>query len=226
MTDKLNKYTLSETDAGTLLIKSESMSPREVQAPVGESMVINGAWYLDALPTCVVMERMDGTLAKFFLTPFRSITEKDLTPYKSYHPRKCKGQPLPDYLYKFYGLARNEESLSEVIRVRVSPSEKEKLEAAAENAKATVSEFIREIIRKEVSPMKKLSDAKLGDLTDRTCNVCGKNLELHNIDRAEGIAWISCPEYQIGNDDTPATMCHSVIPEKTNTPAGHRQKGG
>lgn len=67
--------------------------------------------------------------------------------YKGYHPHKCKGQHLPDYLYRFYGIARNEESLSEVIRVRVSPTEKEKLEAAASNAEKTVSVFLKEYIR-------------------------------------------------------------------------------
>jgi hypothetical protein len=147
MADKLNKYTLSETDAGTLLVQSESMGAREVQAPEAEPMIINGAWYLDALPQNIIIERVDGSLATFYLTPFRGIQGNDLMPYKGYHPRKCKGQPLPDYLYRFYGLARNEESLSEVIRVRVSPSEKEKLEATASNAGKTVSEFLREYIR-------------------------------------------------------------------------------
>ncbi|MCL6479874.1 MAG: hypothetical protein K6T65_16000 [Peptococcaceae bacterium] len=147
MGDKLNKYTLSETDTGTLLVQSESMGAREVQAPETEPMFINGAWYLEALPQNIIIERVDGSLAMFYLTPFRGIQENDLMPYKGYHPRKYKGRPLPDYLYRFYGLARNEESLSEVIRVRVSPTEKEKLETAAKNADKTVSEFLREYIR-------------------------------------------------------------------------------
>ncbi len=147
MADKLDKYNLTETESGGLLVQSESMGTKEVQVPDGNPMVINGAWYINSLPSHIVMERMDGTLAKFFVTPFRGIKEADLTLYKGYHPRKSKGQPLPDYLYKFYGLARNEESLSEVIRVRVSPSEKGKLETTATNADKTVSEFLREYIR-------------------------------------------------------------------------------
>jgi hypothetical protein len=147
MAGKIDKYSVAEQEDGTLRVKSESMSAKEVQVPEGKYMTINGAWYLDALPTCIVIERMDGSLAKFFVTPFRGITDADLTPYKSYHPRKCKGQPLPDYLYKFYGLVRNDESLSEVIRVRVSQSEKEKLEAVASNNGKNVSEFLREYIR-------------------------------------------------------------------------------
>ncbi|MFZ5596093.1 MAG: plasmid mobilization protein [Bacillota bacterium] len=110
-------------------------------------MIINGAWYLDSLPNEIVAELEDGKLVMFRLTPFRLITQGDLKDYKGHHPRKCKGQPLPEYLYRFYGLIRNEESLSEVIRVRVSPTEKEKLEAAASNAGKTVSEFLREYIR-------------------------------------------------------------------------------
>jgi len=147
MADKLNKYNLTEQGDGTLRVESESISTREVQAPEGECMTINGAWYLDALPQNIIIERVDGSLAMFYLTPLRGIREQDLKPYKGYHPRKSKGQPLPDYLFRFYGLSRNEESLSEVIRVRVSPSEKEKLEAAASNEGKTVSEFLREYIR-------------------------------------------------------------------------------
>jgi len=147
MPDKLGKYNLTEQKDGSPQVQSESMSPREAQAPDTESMIVNGAWYLSALPNHIVVELQDGSLAKYFMTPFRGIKETDLTQYKSYHPRKCKGQPLPDYLYRFYSLARNEGSLSEVIRVRVSPSEKGKLDAAAANAGKTVSEFMRNYIR-------------------------------------------------------------------------------
>lgn len=112
-----------------------------------EIMTVNGAWYVNQLPTMVVVELADGSLGMFNLTPFRAITETDIKPYKGYHPRKMKGHPLPDYLYRFYGLERNEETLSEVIRVRVSPSEKEKLEVAASNEDKTVSEFVRDHIR-------------------------------------------------------------------------------
>lgn len=143
--DKLGKYTVDETDAGTLLIKGDIT--KEVNAPDGDPLTINGAWYINQLPNNIVMECTDGTLAMFHLTPFRGIKDTDLRPYKGHHPRKCKGQLLPDYLYRFYGLSRSDETLSEVIRVRVSPSEKEKLEAIANNNDKTVSEFLREYIR-------------------------------------------------------------------------------
>ncbi len=147
MTEEIGKYNVSQVQDGHLLVQSESINDKIVSTPKTEPMIINGAWYLNSLPNHVVAELIDGSLAKFFLTPFRGIKEIDLTPYKGDHPRKSKGQPLPDYLYKFYGLARNEESLSEVVRVRVSPSEKVKLESASSNHKKSVSEFLREYIR-------------------------------------------------------------------------------
>lgn len=145
--DKLNNYSISETDRNALLIQSPAINDREVEAPQGPYLTINGAWYVDNYPSLIIAEMVDNSLMMFHLTPFRKIRQTDLRPYKGYHPRKCKGSPLPDYLYRFYGLARNNESLSEVIRVRVSQSEKEKLEAAAANAGATVSEHLRGLIR-------------------------------------------------------------------------------
>ncbi|NDL68001.1 plasmid mobilization protein [Anaerotalea alkaliphila] len=146
--DKIGKYEVNETDTGKLLVKGKSLPiQQEVPVPEGELMTINGAWNLDQIPTQYIVERVDGTLAMFSVTPFRRITEADLKPYKGYHPRMAKGSPMPEYLYKFYSFARNEETLSEVIRVRMSPSEKEKLDAAARNAGKNVSEFIRDFVR-------------------------------------------------------------------------------
>ena len=115
-------------------------------------MLINGAWYIDSLPTAIVVEMFDGELFHFNLTPFRKISDSDLKPYKGYHPRKMKGQPLPDYLYRFYGLEKNNESLSEIIRVRVSPSEKTGFEAyaASLDPHQNVSDVLREFIRSKV----------------------------------------------------------------------------
>lgn len=109
---------------------------------------VNGAWHLNNLPTMLVVEMVDGSLVMFDMQRFRQIEESELKEYKGHHPRKMKGHPLPDYLYRFYGLERNEETLSEVIRVRVSPSEKEKLEVAASNEDKTMSQFMRDYIRR------------------------------------------------------------------------------
>jgi hypothetical protein len=93
------------------------------------------------------MELDNGELTMFFLTPFREIKQSDLLQYKGYHPRKLKGQPLPDYLYKFYGLKKNDESMSEVVRLRITPTEKTKLEAYAASKNQTVSDLLRGQIR-------------------------------------------------------------------------------
>lgn len=114
---------------------------------VGEfKMKINGAWYIDTMPTMIVTELESGDLKMFYLNPFKEIKESDLKDYKGYHPRKLKGQPLPTYLYKFYGLEKNEESLSETVRVRLSPSQLEKIEAYAKNNNKNVSETLRDYI--------------------------------------------------------------------------------
>lgn len=115
-------------------------------------MLVNGAWYVDTLPTAIVVELRNGVLNHFGLAPFRKISESDLIPYRGYHPRKMKGQPLPDYLYRFYGLEKSVESLSEVIRVRVSPSEKAAFEAyaASLDPKQNVSDVLREFIRSRI----------------------------------------------------------------------------
>lgn len=110
-------------------------------------MIINGAWNITALPNMIVIERVDGSLGMFNLTPFRAIADKDIRTYKSYHPRKCKGQPLPSYLYRFYGLEKNAETATEMIHARVTPKEKEKAETAAENKGKTVSELVRDYVR-------------------------------------------------------------------------------
>lgn len=109
-------------------------------------MKINGAWYVDALPTQIVIELQDNTLKMASITPFRPL-EQELKQYKGYHPRKCKGQPLPGYLYKFYGLEKSDETSNEVIHIRLTPTEKERVQTAADGAGKTVSEFIRDYIK-------------------------------------------------------------------------------
>ena len=107
-------------------------------------MKINNAWYVDELPDHAVIETEHGQMAMFLIVPFRTLTEDDLIAYKGHNPRKMKGQPIPEYIYKFYGLKKNDEAMSEVIRARIRPSEKQAFLEAA-NGK-TESEFLREIV--------------------------------------------------------------------------------
>lgn len=119
------------------------MTPPKTIAP----LIVSGAWYINDLPGGIVAELPNGKLISFAISPFRAITEAPADVYTGQHPRKIKGQPLPAYLYQFYGLAKSDETLSEVIRVRVSPSEKERLDAAAAANGKTTSEFLRDYIR-------------------------------------------------------------------------------
>jgi hypothetical protein len=115
-------------------------------------MLINGAWYINQLPTEIVLELPDGTLKHIALTPFRHIKNTDLKTYHGYHPRKMKGQPVPAYLYPFYGLEHSNDSLSEVIRLRVSPHEKAAFEAYAASLEPqqNVSDVLRKFIRSKI----------------------------------------------------------------------------
>lgn len=69
------------------------------------------------------------------------------TQREGHHPRRCKGHPLPNYLYRFYGLERSDETANEVIHVRLTPSEKTAIQTAADGAGKTVSELVREWVR-------------------------------------------------------------------------------
>ena len=105
-------------------------------------MIIKNAWFLEACPNEIVIEKEDGL---FFakMTPYRKIKESELRDYKGYHPRKCKGQPLPNYLYRHYGIEKSNETASEVLRVRVTPTEKQKIQADADATDMSLSDYIR-----------------------------------------------------------------------------------
>jgi hypothetical protein len=108
---------------------------------------INGAWYLDALPGCVIVECENGQLGRFALTPFRKISENDILQYKGYHPRHCKGQPLPEYLYSQYGLAKSSQTLSAVLpTTRLYQADLEKIQRIAKQKNMSISELIRSMI--------------------------------------------------------------------------------
>ena len=110
---------------------------------------VNGAWYLDSLPQYMVVELADGNLVRFFISPLKELIEEDFTIYKGVHPAKSKGLPLSYYLYRFYGLEKNDEITSEVVHLRMTPTEKKKIEDYVESLdpKTSVSEVIRDYIK-------------------------------------------------------------------------------
>lgn len=116
----------------------------------GTNMKINGAWYLGSNPGMFVIELINGELKEFEMKPYRVIKESDLSAFKGPHPRKSKGQPMPEYLYNDYGLMKNPEAMSEVLRIRLRPSEMRALENIAKINKETVEEFTRDLIYKSL----------------------------------------------------------------------------
>ena len=117
-----------------------------------DKIIVNGAWYVDQFPTQFVIELADGSLKFAPLSPLEPLTALKLKAYNGYHPRKMKGNPVPEYLYKFYGIEKNAEGLSEVIRLRITPTEKAKFEAYVSNleTKQNVSDVLREFIRSKI----------------------------------------------------------------------------
>ena len=60
-----------------------------------------------------------------------------------------------------------------------------------------------------------------GDITPHTCTVCGKKLEIADIDTAEGLAWLSCPDYVAGDDRHDSYSERAVLEVVTETGAGY-----
>lgn len=145
---KIMNREISSLDDGSVLVQSPAQNDKHIEPPkINNPIIVNGAWYLDAYPTNMIIELESGLLKMAYITPMRPLSQKDLRDYKAYHPRKCKGQPLPVYLYKFYGLEKNDESATEVIHVRLTPSEKERADTAAKNDGKTISEMVRDFIK-------------------------------------------------------------------------------
>lgn len=124
-------------------ITSHYLGVHEQNSPI----TVSGAWYVEDLPDKIIAEVGDGKLISFQIDPYRKIKKDDISDYAGPHPRRQHGVPMPAVLYPYYGLEKSEESLSEVLRVRLSPSELERIKAAADVDGKTVSEFAREWIR-------------------------------------------------------------------------------
>lgn len=94
-------------------------------------MKIRQAWNLKSLPLHYVVQLQDDSYKMFYITPFRDLTDKDLLEYNGHDPRSLNGQPMPTYLYPFYGLELIEdETKSESLRVRLTPTQLAKVKAA------------------------------------------------------------------------------------------------
>ena len=57
-------------------------------------------------PMHLVIETVGGEFFKFNITPFRKITEKDLSPLPAFVPIGNNGTEAYAYMYRFYGLEK------------------------------------------------------------------------------------------------------------------------
>jgi hypothetical protein len=142
-----NGYTAIATSPTAVQIyKNSDYDKALADTPLLPGITVNNVWYVNNISNKAVAELTDLSLVMFNIKPFRLLTDQDLTPYKGHHPRKLKGQPLPDYLYRFYGLVKNSEIASEVIHITLTPSEKQKLDTVAKNNNTNISKYIRDYI--------------------------------------------------------------------------------
>lgn len=69
-------------------------------------MKIKGAYYMRQMPTKIGIRLLDGRVATADLTPFREISEKDLTSLVISEQRLSQNDPIPGYVLRFYGLEK------------------------------------------------------------------------------------------------------------------------
>lgn len=74
-----------------------------------DAIAVSGAWYTDD-PGIVVVELEGGGLVQFDIAPFRNVARDELSGYDKTHPAKTGALPVPQYLYRFYGLRSCEQS--------------------------------------------------------------------------------------------------------------------
>lgn len=71
-------------------------------------MKIKKLYATEKYPNVYVLEDLNGDFYKFFISPFRNVTEKDLRPVPFYRPIGNMGTEARPYIYKLYGLEKAE----------------------------------------------------------------------------------------------------------------------
>lgn len=111
-------------------------------------LMINAAWHLEEMPDKIICEMEDRSLRQIPINPMVVVENSlELEIYHGPHPRKCSGSPFPEYLFLYYGLEKNSESASEVIRCRVTPTEKSDFDNwCSKNGNLTMAEGLRRLV--------------------------------------------------------------------------------
>lgn len=69
-------------------------------------MKIKKMYTAQIYPNQYVVKNMDGSYARFLITPFRKISKDDLTKINFYPDKGRNAEEAPDYLYDLYGLQK------------------------------------------------------------------------------------------------------------------------
>lgn len=110
-------------------------------------MEVKGAWFTATNKDQIVIEFMSGELNIVDINPIKVLLSSDFRPFYSKHPRLLRGEPIPLWLYRQYGLKKAEETATEVVHIRLSQADKDLLKMMADGKHVTVSEFIREWVQ-------------------------------------------------------------------------------
>lgn len=106
-------------------------------------MKVIGVWIVDSEPDCLILDTPMAGLQKMVTSPYRIVKWSELDRYRGKHPRRVNGVQIPTALWKVYGFERVDETASETIHVRVSPSTRQAIQDMSTEANMTVSDYIR-----------------------------------------------------------------------------------
>ena len=96
-------------------------------------MIVKNAYYPHQMPTKIVVELQAGAFYSADLSPFRHISEADLSPLASFSD--AMGDEIPAYTLRFYGLALDSENPLKKERLNLGLSQKQLSDASGVNVR-------------------------------------------------------------------------------------------
>jgi hypothetical protein len=102
--------------------------------------VVNCAWVQGG---ALVADFGGGRLLSAPLAPYRALDESGMAAHEGPHPKHARCPRLPESMYALYGLEKSGEAATEVLRVRLTPTEMEDVKAAAKASDMPLSDYAR-----------------------------------------------------------------------------------
>lgn len=96
-------------------------------------MVVKAAYYPHQMPTKIVVQTLDGFYKSADLTPFRVLSDKDLTPLAVFNARM--GDEIPGYTLKFYGLSFDTDQRLKQLRINAGLTQQALADASGVNVR-------------------------------------------------------------------------------------------